>query len=215
LVQRLENARLTAHRLIGPSTVRVNRLLGRGVYRRGYFELRYRRRDPWKYLTSDYERERHQRMLAWCCALEPRRILELGCSEGVFTAALAAFNAEVVALDISARAVARARARCADFPRAQIVQADVRREIPAGRFDLIVCTELLYYLELRALAGMRDRLVEHLAPGGSLLLVHGWPQAELFHQQVFARSPALTSIQTELVSENPRPYAIALFQRQS
>jgi phospholipid N-methyltransferase len=213
LVQRLEHARLTAHRLIGPSTVRTNRLLGRAVYRRGYFELRYRKRDPWNYLTSDYERERHQRMLTWCRVLEPRRILELGCAEGVFTAALAAFNGEVVAIDISARAVARARERCADFPRAQIVQVDVRREIPAGQFDLIVCTELLYYLEPRTLQSMRDRLVEQLAPGGSLLLVHGWPQAELFHHQVFAASPALTTVQSELVSENPRPYAMALFRR--
>jgi SAM-dependent methyltransferase len=199
--------------LIGPVATRVNRVLGGGVYRRAYFELRYRRRDPWKYLSSAYERERHARMLAWCRLLQPRRILELGCSEGVFTAALAAFSAEVVGLDISARAVARARERCAVFPGAQIEQADVRRELPSGLFDLVVCTEVLYYLEPRILENLRDRLVERVRPGGNLLLVHCSPQARLFHHEVFAASPLLTPVQTELVSDNPRPYAMALFRR--
>ena len=205
-----------AHRwLIGPLATRVSRVLGRGLYRRGYFELRYRRRDPWKYLSSDYKRERHERMLTWCRLLQPQRVLELGCSEGVFTAALAAFTAEVVGLDISARAVARAKERCTAFPGAQIEQLDVLQELPSGLFDLVVCTEVLYYLEPRTLGNLRDRVVERVRPGGNLLLVHCWPQAEMFHHEVFAASPLLKPVQTQLVSDNPRPYAMVLFRRTS
>src|SRR2546425_3660686 len=117
--------------------MRVNRSFGHWIFRQGYFELRYRKRDPWKYLDSDYERERHERMLAWCRPLQPQRILEVGCSEGVFTAALAALPAEVVAIDISQRAIARARERCASLPQAHIEHDDVRRHLPTGLFDII------------------------------------------------------------------------------
>ena len=83
---------------------------------RAYFDDLYLRDpDPWDFATSDYERDKYADSLA---ALGDRRFgraLEAGCSIGVFTQALARVARELVAVDVSAAAVAAARERTAPW----------------------------------------------------------------------------------------------------
>ena len=118
-----------------------------------YFDDLYRRDpDPWDFATSDYERDKYADSLA---ALGDRRFdraLEVGCSIGVFTAALAARCRELVAVDVSPAAVAAARERTARLAGvAASSQATLPEDMPAGSFDLIVCSEVLYYWDARLL----------------------------------------------------------------
>ena len=140
---------------------------------RAYFDDLYRRDpDPWDFATSDYEREKYADSLA---ALGDRtfdRALEVGCSIGVFTQALAAVARELVAVDVSAAAVAAARDRTAALEHVRVRQASLPEEMPAGRFDLIVCSEVLYYWDERLLEHGLDALVGALVPEGVLLAVH-------------------------------------------
>jgi SAM-dependent methyltransferase len=48
-------------------------------------------------------------------------------------------------------------------------------ELPAGPFDLIVCSEVLYYWSRDLLLAALPPMVAALAPGGSLLAVHWRP----------------------------------------
>ena len=48
-------------------------------------------------------------------------------------------------------------------------------ELPAGPFDLILCSEVLYYWDAGLLEAAAPRLAGELAPGGSLLAVHWRP----------------------------------------
>lgn len=140
---------------------------------REYFEKLYgESRDPWGFETSSYERKKYGRTLAALEGRRYRRALEVGASIGVFTEMLAPLCDELLAVDVSERAVAVARERIARFGHVQVEQRTLPEEMPGGRFDLILASEVLYYLPagtvLRALRDFEDAL----APGGVLLAVH-------------------------------------------
>lgn len=143
------------------------------VYR-GYFEYLYaRKQDPWDYETRSYEITKYERTLE---ALEGRRFaraLEVGCSIGVFTELLATRCEELVAVDASALAVRRARRRLAGHPHVRVRRCTLPEQMPGGRFDLVVCSEVLYYWNRELLREALRAMEEALAPGGVLLAVHG------------------------------------------
>jgi predicted TPR repeat methyltransferase len=76
------------------------------------------------------------------------RALEIGCGAGAFTRLLAGVADDVVALDISTTAIARARAAMTgstqiEFQVGNIMDYDLRAREP---WDLIVMSETIYYL---------------------------------------------------------------------
>jgi len=142
-------------------------------YHRKYFEELYgKSEDPWEYVTSEYEKRKYGRTLA---ALEGRRFpraLEAGCSIGVFTAMLAPYCDELLAVDTSERAVELARERLSGSRHVRVERSTLPEETPEGPFDLIVASEFLYYLTEDLMLATLRRFEEELAPGGSLLVVH-------------------------------------------
>ncbi|HEX5145518.1 MAG TPA: polysaccharide deacetylase family protein, partial [Conexibacter sp.] len=128
-------------------------------------------RDPWRY-DSAYEQEKYRQTLSLVPA-GVERALELGCAEGVFTQLLAERVQELTAADISPRALARAAARCAGRANVRFEQLDLFEQSLPGGWDLIVCSELLYYADDRGtLSRTAQALVQALAPGGHLLTAH-------------------------------------------
>lgn len=138
-----------------------------------YFEELYRASpDPWDLATSPYEADKYAATVA---ALGDRRFadgLEVGCSIGVLTGLLAARCDRLLAMDAAPAAVAAARERLAGVPGVTVERRRAPDELPAGPFDLIVCSEVLYYLDLPLLREAWGRLRDALAPGGALLAVH-------------------------------------------
>lgn len=138
----------------------------------GYFEELFQKEDPWNY-TSPYEQTKYEQTLS---VIPPRRFeraLEVGCAEGHFTAQLAPRAQSLLAADISATALSRAAARCKDAPNVSFMQLDlINDELPGG-FDLIVCSEILYYMGDRdGLKAVTRKLIDALAPGGLLVAAH-------------------------------------------
>lgn len=102
--------------------------------------------DPWGFGSSPYEREKYRRTVAM---LGDRRFasgLEVGCSIGVLSRMLAERCDTLLGLDIVERPLAAARARCAGLPGVTFQQMRVPNDWPDGRFDLIVFSEVLYFL---------------------------------------------------------------------
>jgi SAM-dependent methyltransferase len=127
--------------------------------------------DPWDYCTSAYEREKYADTMA---ALPARRIgsaLELGCSIGVFTAQLAARCKQVLALDFAPRALALARERVGELENVQLLQASFPEQAPPGPWDLVLCSEILYYLDEQALLRAIRWLGGQLQTGASVVAV--------------------------------------------
>jgi SAM-dependent methyltransferase len=138
-----------------------------------YFDELYRADpDPWDLATSDYERRKYAVTID---ALDGRRFaraLEIGCSIGVLTERLAPWCDDLLAVDAAPRAVEAAAARVAGTPGVRVERRSIPADMPDGPFDLIVCSEVLYYWDPPALASLWERLKATVAPGGSLLAVH-------------------------------------------
>ncbi len=151
---------------------------------RGYFDEVYRAsRDPWGFETSAYEREKYADTLA---ALEGRRYahgLEVGCSIGVLTVGLADRCERLLAVDVSERAVAEARHRLRGRTGVRVERRSLPEDMPDETFDLIVCSEVLYYLSRELLVDALTTMENHLRPGGSLVAVHWRPRTRTYPLQ--------------------------------
>jgi 2-polyprenyl-3-methyl-5-hydroxy-6-metoxy-1,4-benzoquinol methylase len=138
-----------------------------------HFERLYRENpDPWRFTTSLYEEQKYEATLSALGSRRFRMALEVGCSIGVLTNRLAARCDTLTGLDFAPSAVAAARARCARLPGVTIEQAQVPRQWPAGSFDLILFSEVLYFLDKSDLADTCAHTLRSLLPGGLVLLVN-------------------------------------------
>lgn len=138
-----------------------------------YFEQLYARDpDPWKFATSDYERDKYAATIAALPAARFRRCFEVGCSIGILTRQLAARCDAVLGTDVADNALAQARARCADLPGVRIERMVAPGEWPDGRFDLVIFSEVLYYLGIPGLHEAARKTLDSLEPGGTVILVN-------------------------------------------
>ncbi|BAQ48391.1 MULTISPECIES: SAM-dependent methyltransferase [Methylobacterium] len=138
-----------------------------------YFDVRYAADpDPWNFAGSPYERDKYAATLAALPRERYASALEVGCSIGVLTAALAPRCDALVALDVAEAALAQARARCGDRPGLRLMRARVPGEWPEGRFDLILLSEVVYYLDAGDVARLAGRVRASLRPDGDVVLVH-------------------------------------------
>jgi hypothetical protein len=140
------------------------------------FEARYRREgDPWGYRDRPYERDKYARTLAACGAGPFAAALELGGSIGEFSALLAPRCRRLVSVDASPTAVAAARDRLAALPQAEPRLGTLPGDLPDGHYDLVVASEILYYLAPAALAATLIGLRPRMAAGATLVAVHYEP----------------------------------------
>lgn len=145
-----------------------------------HFDALYRGdADPWRVRGDWYERRKRALALAALPRERYGRVLEIGCSTGVMTVELARRAGRLTALDASAVAVDLARRTVAaaglDGPDVQVRVGGVPDDLPAGPaavVDLVVLSEVGYFLRSDALDELVARLPRLLAPGGELLAVH-------------------------------------------
>jgi predicted TPR repeat methyltransferase len=139
---------------------------------RAYFEALFAQDpDPWGFRTSDYEKAKYADTVA---ALDGRvfdNAVEIGCANGELTNALAGSCRALLGLDISETALDLARARNTANPQVRFERMTVPQDIPAGRFDLIVLSEVLYYLGPDDLKRFAAWVGQALTPDGVVLMV--------------------------------------------
>ncbi len=157
--------------------------------------------DPWRFRTSDYERDKYADTVA---ALEGRRFVravEIGCSIGELTARLAPLCEDLLGVDIAQAALDAAAARNRDTPQVRFQKLALPGEQPEGLFDLIVLSEVLYYFSAADLKRVAAWVQTALAPGGVVLMVHwlgetpDYPHTGDEAVEAFSRAlqPALTT----------------------
>jgi SAM-dependent methyltransferase len=135
--------------------------------------------DPWDFETSEYEQAKYERTLAALGDRRYRRGLEAGCSIGVLAARLAERCDELLAVDIAQSAVDAARERLAGLDHVRVERRTLPGEWPAGPFDLVVCSELLYYWDRATLEDALGPIIGSLEPGGRLVAVHFRPPSSI------------------------------------
>ena len=137
-----------------------------------YFEWMYLAdSDPWRFETTPHKHAKYARTVA---AVEGRHYisaLEVGCSIGVLPRHIAPFCNACLALDITEMPLMQARERCRDASHIQFAQMTVSGDWPEGEFDLILLSEVLYFLsagDIRATAErvrdcqIRDARIPHV-----------------------------------------------------
>lgn len=133
--------------------------------------------DPWGYETSAYEQEKYAATLRALPSDRYRSAAEFGCSIGVLTEALARRCDALTAVDVSTVALDAARARPGNAG-VRFLRCDIPAEWPDGRFDLLVFSEVLYFLSAHELETTAARALASLSPGGHVVLVNWLGECE-------------------------------------
>ena len=129
-------------------------------------------------LNAYYERPA---MLALAGDVAGRRILDAGCGSGPLFAALRDRGAIVTGFDKSAGMVELARRRLGDDADLQVADLGSPLPFPDGRFDDVIASLVLHYLEDWAPALAELRRV--LKPGGQLIVSVDHPFATSLWQR--------------------------------
>lgn len=162
-----------------------------------YFDALYSgNSDPWQYQTRWYEKRKRDMCLAVLPQATYKNAIELGCGNGVFSELLAQRCHALLSIDGNNKAVQLASQRLADTPNVRVIQgvipkvldtlADViqRAGVVADAalldafatdqqpFDLIVISEILYYLSPDDIDKVIAWIEQNLASGGTLLCCH-------------------------------------------
>jgi cyclopropane fatty-acyl-phospholipid synthase-like methyltransferase len=135
--------------------------------------------DPWQLSTRWYEQRKYAITLALLPDRRYRHAFEPGCSIGTLTERLAQRCDHVTAVDVADAALRGADARlraagCRD--RVTLAQSSLDAAWPSGPFDLLVLSEVAYYLEAGTLAAVLRRQCRGLQPGATVVAAH-WRHA--------------------------------------
>ncbi|SEJ97564.1 Nodulation protein S (NodS) [Sphingobium sp. AP50] len=129
--------------------------------------------DPWNLASSEYEAAKFAHTHD---VLSDRRYvhaLEVGCAHGVLTSHLARLCDQLLAIDISTNALAKAHERIGDRPGMALARMAFPKEAPDDQpFDLIVLSEVAYYWDLVDLDCASEWLRNKVRSGGRVILVH-------------------------------------------
>ncbi|MDN3586235.1 bifunctional PIG-L family deacetylase/class I SAM-dependent methyltransferase [Pedobacter aquatilis] len=138
-----------------------------------YFDALYLSSDdPWSFTTSNYEKDKYDHTLSSIPDRIYERALEIGCSIGVFTAQLAKICKHLTAIDLSENALKIAKGNMAHQKHVDFYRAAIPQEFPAGQYDLIILSEVGYYLLKKDLLKAIEKIDDALLSGGVLVLVH-------------------------------------------
>jgi LmbE family N-acetylglucosaminyl deacetylase/SAM-dependent methyltransferase len=167
----------------------------------GYFDRRYDRSDdPWGFESRWYE----ERKRALTLAMLPRRrfasTFEPGCGTGLLSLELAQRSDLLLAADISMAATEATRRRLTGLDHVTVQQLTVPADWPAERFDLVVLSELGYYLDDADLDHLVERAAGALSDDGVLVGCH-WRHPVADHRrsgddvhEKLAAAPELSSL---------------------
>ena len=128
--------------------------------------------DPWNFAASPYEQDKYAVTIKALPRPRYQSALEVGCSIGVLTRLLASRCDAVLAIDAARMPLAEARRRCADLPSVRFEQMFVPEQWPNGVFDLILLSEVVYYLSREDVDRLAARVIRSLVRGGAVVLVH-------------------------------------------
>jgi len=131
--------------------------------------------DPWELETRWYEQRKYAITLALLPDQRYRHAFEPGCSVGVLTELLTQRCTRVTATDIAPAALQSASRRLsAAVERKQVTlrRASVDDSWPPGPFDLLVLSEVGYYLTPNTLRDVLDRECPRLASSATVIASH-------------------------------------------
>ncbi len=162
------------------------------AYSETYFDALYSdNSDPWQYQTRWYEKRKREMCLAVLPQAEYDNAIELGCGNGVFSELLARRCQALLSIDGNTQAVQLAKQRLGKSYHVRVIQGVIPHVLLSLEnallqsyplsdgalvhkppFDLIVISEILYYLSPTDIDTVITWIKQNLAVGGTLLCCH-------------------------------------------
>jgi SAM-dependent methyltransferase len=140
---------------------------------REYFETLYRvNPDPWNFASSSYEDQKYEATLGALSHDYYESAIEIGCSIGILTARLATRCGRLHAVDTSPTAVKSAKTNCRSCNNVDIHIATAPFGLPHGSYDLLLLSEVLYYLDRGDLQSLADWCLTVAGDGAEVILCH-------------------------------------------
>ena len=176
------------------------------LYSAEYFDTLYNdNSDPWHYQTRWYEKRKRDMCLAVLPKAEYVNAIELGCGNGVFSEWLAHRCHALLSIDGHPQAVQLAKQRLVNYPHIKVISGIIPDMLSTlnsttlcddslsntlssnaplsnnlaentSPFDLIVISEILYYLSPTDIDTVIAWIKQHIAIEGTLLCCH-WRHA--------------------------------------
>jgi SAM-dependent methyltransferase len=138
-----------------------------------YFDAAYASDpDPWRFATSAYERGKYDLTLAALPRSRYASALEVGCSIGVLTYELASRCDRLLAIDAARAPLLEAKKRRGRLRTVQFAQMFVPQQWPDGAFDLILLSEVIYYLSADDVTRLAACVTRSLRGEANVVLVH-------------------------------------------
>ena len=128
--------------------------------------------DPWGFETSWYESRKRALTLAVLGREHYGSVLDIGCSTGVLTAALASRADHVTALDHSLAALRRAGARLQGEAGVELVHGPAGSDLPRTSYDVVVLSEVGYFLTGAELLALLRWVRPLVGADGEIVLCH-------------------------------------------
>lgn len=167
------------------------------AYSETYFDALYSdSTDPWDYQTRWYEKRKRDMCLAVLPQAQYNNAIELGCGNGVFSELLAHRCQALVSIDGNSQAVKLAKERLSESSHVKVIQGIIPNALltlentllsayPLSErlpldgsvinkppFDLIVISEILYYLSPKDIDAVIAWIKQNLASDGTLICCH-------------------------------------------
>ena len=128
--------------------------------------------DPWKFKSRWYERRKRALTLACLPSDRYAHGFEPGCANGELSARLATRCDRLLVSDGIDKAVALSRERLKGCGNVEVRKAWMPADWPRDKFDLIVLSEFLFYLQPEVVEELARKAAETLLPGGVILACH-------------------------------------------
>ncbi|EAR50269.1 methyltransferase, putative [Oceanicola granulosus HTCC2516] len=125
--------------------------------------------DPWKFATSPYEQARFDAVAAALARPRYGSVLEVGCGNGALARRIAPRAGAYTGVDAVERALASARVA---VPEGRFHRQMLPAELPDGDYDLILMSEILYFLDRPGLADLAEQIDRRW--GGAELVCVNW-----------------------------------------
>ncbi|WP_018146905.1 class I SAM-dependent methyltransferase [Henriciella marina] len=128
--------------------------------------------DPWQTWDSRYEAVKRASLAKAIGPGPYGRGLEIAAGNGSNTLMIANRTRRLIATEGAPAGAELVRKAVHAQPHVEVVLHDVAERLPAQAFDLIVISELLYYLGRKPFGMLAREVSRTLQPGGRLVLLH-------------------------------------------
>ncbi len=136
-----------------------------------YFERMYEADpDPWGFESRWYERRKYALTMAMLPNERYRSAFEPGCSVGVLSELIAGRADRLLSTDIAEAPLRRARER--GIPNVEFRRESLHDGWPDEQFDLVVLSEMCYYVHPAELDALVSKAVDAAEPGGTVCVAH-------------------------------------------